>query len=52
MKLFTYDKTSNSLKDTSDRELLMEIQRREYDLSRRRDLDETQTRTGEIVKIG
>ena len=42
-------KMSDSLKDTSDRELLIEIQRRGYNLSGPLRDNET---TAEIVKIG
>ena len=40
------------LKQTADETLLLELALRGIALSRLRDLDATQTRTGEIVKIG
>ena len=41
------------LKPTADEKLFLELALRGYNLSGLlRDLDETQTRTGEIVKIG
>ena len=43
----------NLMKDTDDQTLISELKRRGYNLSGLlRDLDETQTRTGEIVTIG
>ena len=41
-----------ALKIMADETLFLELERRGYDLSKLRDLDETQTHTGESVKIG
>ena len=43
---------AETAKTFTDETLMLELALRGYDLSKLRDLDETQTRTGEIVKIG